>query len=151
MARRMTTGTLLMLGLMSTLLMLGPGSAGAGSAIRTGKYNGSTNQNAVASNFRTLQFRVTRSRVTLLTEPTVARQYCTSAPTFTIDGNTPSKRLSRNRTFTLTRTFIGNKFDKIHGRFVRSNRINGWAIYHFNQQALCSGGKVKVNFSATRK
>ena len=137
--------------LLFVLVALGAVPAVAGTGIRTGKYKGSTDQTAVASNFRTLQFQVKRSRVTLLAEPTVARQYCTSAPSFTIDGNTPSKRLSRNRTFTLTHTFLGNKFDKIHGRFVRSNRIQGYAIYHFNQQDLCSGGKMKVNFTANRK
>ena len=69
---------------------------------------------------------------------------------FTLDG-TSSKRLGRNRTFTITHTFLGNKIDKIHGRFVAPNEIDGYALYHFAAQDLCSAGKSKVNFSAKHK
>ena len=48
-----------------------------------------------------------------------------------------SKKLGRNRTFTFTQTFLGNKIDKIHGRFVSSNEVEGFAIYHFSGQDLC--------------
>jgi hypothetical protein len=124
--------------------------AGAGTRIKTGQYSGSTTQAAVAPGFRGIAFTVKKGRVTLTTEPSVAREDCVSAPVFTLDG-TPSKRLGRNRTFTITHTFLGNKIDKIHGRFVAPNEIDGYALYHFAAQDLCSGGKSKVNFSAKHK
>lgn len=125
-----------------------PGPAGARVRHKNGTYKGSTTQQAVNAGFRTLQFKVTKSRVTLLAEPVVQSGLCVSTPVFTIDGN-PSKKLSGRGAFTLTHTFIGNKFDKIHGRFVSPTEIQGYAIYHFNaQDGLCPGGKVKVNLSA---
>jgi len=129
----------------------GVAPAGAGTPVKKGTYGGHTTQAAVATNFRTIQFKVTKGKVTLTAEPTVARDACTSAPVFTIDGNTPSKKLGRGRTFTITHTFLGNKIDKIFGRFVSSDEIDGYAIYHFNAQDLCSAGKSKVNYSASRK
>ena len=91
-----------------------------------------------------------KGKVTITVEPSVARDSCISTPVFTLDG-TSSKKLGRNRTFTLTHTFFGNKIDKIHGRFVSSTEINGYAIYHFDAQDLCSEGKSKVNFTAKHK
>jgi hypothetical protein len=73
-----------------------------------------------------------------------------STSVFTQDGN-PSHKLGRNRTFTFTHTFLGNKVDKIHGKFVSSNEVEGFAIYHFSAQDLCSGGKSRVNFTAKHK
>ncbi len=128
----------------------GAGIAGAGTAIKTGKYSGKTTQEAVASSFRKVEFTVKKGKVTLTTEPTVARGSCLSAPVFTLDG-TSSKKLGKDRSFTLTHTFLGNKIDKIHGKFVSSNEVDGYAIYHFNAQDLCSAGKTKVNFTAKHK
>ena len=91
-----------------------------------------------------------KGKVTITTEPSVAFQSCISAPVFTING-TSSKKLGRERTFTLTHTFFGNKIDKIHGKFVSSTEIDGYALYHFDSQDQCSSGKSKVNFSAKRK
>jgi hypothetical protein len=125
-------------------------SAGAGTPIKTGKYKGKTTQQAVTDSFRAIQFKVKKGRVTITTEPSVAREDCVSTPVFTQDG-TSSKRLGRDRTFTLTHTFLGNKIDKIHGKFVSSDEIQGYAIYHFNQQDLCSAGKSRVNFTAKHK
>ena len=125
-------------------------SAGAGTPIKTGKYKGKTTQQAVTDSFRAIQFKVKKGRVTITTEPSVAREDCVSTPVFTQDG-TSSKKLGRDRTFTLTHTFLGNKIDKIHGKFVSSDEIQGYAIYHFNQQDLCSAGKSKVNFTAKHK
>jgi len=124
--------------------------AGAGTAIKTGKYSGSTTQAAVTDAFKKIQFTVKKGKVTITTEPSVVRQSCISTPVFTLDG-TSSKKLARNRTFTLTHTFLGNKIDKIHGKFVSSKEIQGYAIYHFSSQDLCSAGKSKVNFSAKHK
>jgi hypothetical protein len=124
--------------------------AGAGTPIKTGKYSGKTTQQAISTSFRKIQFTVKKGKVTITTEPSVAFQSCISAPVFTLDG-TSSKKLGRGRTFTLTHTFFGNKIDKIHGKFVSSTEIDGYALYHFDSQDQCSSGKSKVNFSAKRK
>jgi hypothetical protein len=132
------------------LLAPGAGSAGAGTPLKTGKYSGATTQQAVAASFRKVEFTLKKGRVTLTTEPTVAFGSCLSTPVFTLEG-TASKKLGRNRTFTFTHTFLGNKIDKIHGRFTSSNKVEGYAIYHFSAQDLCGEGKAKVNFTAQHK
>jgi hypothetical protein len=124
--------------------------AGAGTPVKTGKYSGKTTQGAISPAFRKIQFTVKKGKVTTTTEPSVAFGECISTPVFTLDG-TSSKKLGRDRTFTLTHTFFGNKIDKIHGKFVSSNEIEGYALYHFDAQDLCSGGKSKVNFTAKHK
>jgi hypothetical protein len=124
--------------------------AGAGTPIKTGKYSGKTTQAAIADPFRNLSFTVKKGRVTLTGEPSVAREDCISSPVFTLDGM-PSKKLGTNRTFTITHTFLGNKIDKIHGKFIAPNEIEGYALYNFPGQDLCSGGRSKVNFSAKHK
>jgi hypothetical protein len=118
---------------------------------KNGNYGGKTDQDAVAAGFRRLQFTLSKGKVTLTTEPTVARGACLSAPVFTLGGATVTKKLSRNRAFSLTSTFLGNKFDKIYGRWVSSTVVEGYAIYHFPAQDLCSEGKTKVNFKAKRQ
>lgn len=147
--RRALVSALLALGVL-ILLAAGAGPAGAGTPIKTGKYSGSTTQEAVSPGFRLVQFTVKKGKVTLTTEPTVAWGLCLSTPVFTVDG-TSSKKLGKGRTFTLTHTFLGNKIDKIHGKFVSSNEVNGYAIYHFNAQDLCPAGKIKVSFTASHK
>jgi hypothetical protein len=124
--------------------------AGAGTPIKTGKYAGKTTQGAVTDSFKKIQFTVKKGKVTITVEPSVARGDCISTPVFTLDGPS-SKKLGRSRSFTLTHTFLGNKIDKIHGKFVSSDEIQGYAIYHFSAQDLCSGGKSKVNFTAKHK
>jgi hypothetical protein len=147
---RKAVGKLLVAAALASLALMGPGVADAGIAVKTGKYNGKTDQDAISTSFRRIQFTVKKGKVTLTTEPTVAREACVSAPVFTLDGN-PKHKLSRNRTFTFTHTFLGNKFDKIHGRFVSPNEVEGFAIYHFPAQDLCSKGKARVNFTARHK
>jgi hypothetical protein len=132
------------------LLAAWAASAGAGAAIKTGKYSGNTTSEDISSTFTKIEFTVKKGKVTLTTEPTVARGDCVSTPVFTLDG-TSSKKLGRDHTFTLTHTFIGNKIDKIHGKFVSSKEVDGYAIYHFQAQDLCSAGKTKVNFTAKHK
>jgi hypothetical protein len=136
---------------LALVVLLASGSADAGTPIKRGKYSGRTDQSAVGSSFRQVQFTVSKKgKVTLTTEPTVAREACLSTPVFTLDG-TPTKKLSGNRSFTFTHTFMGNKFDKIHGRFTSSNEVEGYALYHFQAQDLCSAGKMKVTFTAQHK
>jgi hypothetical protein len=142
--------TLLIATALASALLLGPGAADAGVAVKTGHYKGSTTQQAVSSTFRKIRFTVKRGRVTLTQEPSVARDLCISTSVFTIDGN-PSHKLGRNRTFTFTHTFLGTKIDKIHGRFVSPDEVEGYAIYHFSAQDLCSEGRSKVNFTAKHK
>jgi hypothetical protein len=127
------------------------GTAGAGTPIKTGKYSGKTDQAAITATYQTIEFKVKKGKVTLITEPTVARGDCVSAPVFTLGGTTSSKKLGKDRAFTLTHTFLGNKIDKIHGKFISSNEVEGYAIYHFQAQDLCSEGKSKVNFTAQHK
>jgi hypothetical protein len=133
------------------LAILGPGAADAGVAVKTGKYKGSTTQQAVSSAYRQIQFTVKKAKVTLTTEPTVARESCLSTPVFTLGGTTATHKLGGDGTFTFTHTFLGTKIDKIHGKFVSPNEVDGYAIYHFSAQDLCSEGRSKVNFTAKHK
>jgi hypothetical protein len=127
-----------------------PGPAGAGVTVKSGSYSGRTTQVAVNPPFRRLQFRLSRKRkVTLTTEPTVAKGLCLSTPVFTLEG-TPTKRLNSRGAFSFTRTFVGSKFDRISGRFVSPTEVEGFVVYHFQAQDLCAGGKIKVRFSAKR-
>jgi hypothetical protein len=130
--------------------LLVPGPAAAGTPVKTGKYSGTTSQEAVDKGFRRIEFTLKKGKVTLTTEPTVAFGYCLSTPVFTLDG-TASKKIGRHRSFTFTHTFLGNKFDKIHGSWTSSNVVEGYAIYHFSAQDLCGQGKAKVSFTARRK
>ena len=132
------------------VLALGASSAGAGMPIKPGAYSGATTQATVSAGFRSIQFTVRKGKVTLTTEPTVAFGLCLSTPVFTLDGM-PTKKLAKNRSFTFPHTFLGTKFDKIHGRFISPNEVEGYAIYHFPAQDLCPEGKAKVNFTAKHK
>jgi hypothetical protein len=147
---RKAVGKLLIAAVLAGLVTLGPGVADAGVAIETGKYNGKTDQDEIGTSFRRIQFTVKKGKVTLITEPIVGREACVSSPVFTLDGN-PKHKLGRSRTFTFTHTFLGNKIDKIHGRFVAPNEVEGYALYNFAAQDLCSAGKAKVNFTARHK
>jgi hypothetical protein len=147
---RKAVGKLLIAAVLASLALMGPGVADAGIAVKTGRYNGKTDQVAIGTAFRRIQFTVKKGRVTLTTEPTVAREACVSAPVFTLDGN-PRHRLGRNRTFTFTHTFLGNKIDRIQGRFVSPNEVEGFAVYNFPAQDLCSAGKARVNFTARHR
>jgi hypothetical protein len=146
---RKAVGKLLIAAVLAGLVSLGPGVADAGVTVKTGLYKGKTTQQAVTDSFRRIQFKVKKGKVTLTLEPTVARESCVSTSVFTRDGK-PKSKLSRNGTFTFTRTFFGNKIDKIQGRFVSPNEVEGFAIYHFFPQDLCSGGRAKVNFTAKK-
>ena len=119
---------------------------------RSGTYTGSTTQQAVTPPFRKIRFTVSKKgKVTLTTEPSVAREDCVSTPVFTLGGTTVSKRLSKKGAFTFTHTFFGTKIDTIHAKFVSTDEVEGYAIYNFPAQDLCSAGRANVNFSAKRK
>jgi hypothetical protein len=150
MSRKESVRILLPAVALATGLLLGPGAADAGPGVKTGKYKGKTTQAAVSSSHRGITFTVKKGTVTLTREPTVARELCVSTPVFTVNGN-PSHKLGRNGTFTFTRTFLGTKLDKIQGRFVPPDEVEGFAIYHFSAQDLCSAGRSKVNFTAKHK
>jgi hypothetical protein len=119
-----------------------------GSRFKSGKYSGKTDQESVNTSFRKLEFKLKKGKVTLTTEPVVSRSLCVSTPVFTLDGS-PTKPLSKRGQFTFTKTFMGNKIDKISGHFVSSNEIEGFAIYHFLGSDLCTEGKTKVTFKAS--
>jgi hypothetical protein len=148
---RKAVGKLLIAAVLAGLVVIGPGAAAAGVPVKTGKYKGKTTQEAVNSAFRSIQFTVKKGKVTLTTEPSVGFQTCVSTPVFTLGGTTVSKKLGRNRAFTFTQTFFGNAIDKIHGRFVAPNEVEGFALYHFSAQDLCGAGKARVNFTAKHK
>lgn len=114
---------------------------------------GKTKQETVDVDFRKIEFRLSKKgKVTLLTEPVVRREFCTSVPVFTLDGATPSKPLSSRGAFTFTNTFLGTQVDKIKGQFVSDTRIEGFALYNFQGQSdLCSPGTARVNFGANRQ
>jgi hypothetical protein len=137
--------------LLAVLVAVGVGSgATAKLAVKGGKYSGKTTQQAVASAYRKLEFKVKKGKVTLTTEPTVARGYCLSTPVFTLGGETPKAKLNGRGAFSFTRTFFGSKFDRIKGHFVSPKEVEGTATYHFFAQDLCSEGKTTVNWSASR-
>lgn len=148
---RKAVGKLLIAAVLAGLVTLGPGVADAGVAVKSGAYKGKTAQEAVTTAFRKIEFKVKKGKVILTTEPTVARESCVSTSVFTLGGTKPSKKLGGNGTFTFTHPFFGTKVDKIHGRFVSPNEVEGYAIYHFFAQDLCSGGKARVNFTAKHK
>jgi hypothetical protein len=147
---RKAVGKLLIAAVLAGLVVLGPGVADAGVAVKSGLYKGKTTQQAVTDGFRKIQFKVKKGKITLTQEPSVARESCVSTSVFTENGN-PTHKLGKNRTFTFTHTFLGTKIDKIHGRFVAPNEIEGYALYNFSAQDLCSAGKSRVNFTAKHK
>jgi hypothetical protein len=119
--------------------------------VKSGLYKGKTTQQAVTDSFRNIKFKVKKGKVILTDEPSVASGNCVSTPVFTQGGASVSTKLSRNRSFTFTRTFLGDKFDQIRGSFVSPDEIEGFAVYHFAPQDLCPGSRAKVNFSAKHK
>jgi hypothetical protein len=121
---------------LAAVFLLCPGPADAGIAVKTGLYKGSTTQQAVSSTFRKIEFTVKNGKVILTIEPTVARESCVSSPVFTLGGDTATKKLGKDRAFTFTHTFQGTKVDKIQGRFVSPDEVEGFAIYHFFGQDL---------------
>jgi hypothetical protein len=147
---RKAVGKLLVTAVLTSLI-LGPGVADAGPAIKTGAYTGKTAQAAVASAFRTIGFTVSKGKVTLTTEPTLARESCLSTPVFTPGGATATTKLAKKGTFTFAHTFLGTQIDKIHGRFVDPNVVEGHALYNFSAQDLCSAGRSKVSFTAKHR
>ncbi len=53
---------------------------------RRASTSGKTTQAAIGDSFRAIQFTVKKGKVTITTEPSVARQSCISTPVFTQDG-----------------------------------------------------------------
>ena len=129
------------------------GVAGGATEIRSGQYSGKTEQETVADSARKIEFTVKKRKVTLTTEPIVARDLCLSPPVFTLNGETPKKPLSGRAAFSFTHTFVGSKIDKIRGQFVRPTKIEGVAVYNFpdSPSDLCTAGQEKVEFTANRE
>lgn len=130
--------------------------AGAGAAPiepQKGTYRGKTKQESVTKSARRIEFKVNKkkTRITLTLEPAVGRNFCISPPVFTIEGPVKAK-LKRGR-FGFVRTFSGSRFNRIRGRFVAPDKIEGEAIYYFDESdaGLCSAGRTKVRFIAKRK
>src|SRR5262245_11206308 len=100
---RNAVGKLVIAAVLAGLVVMGPGVADAGLAVKTGLYKGKTTQQAVTDSFRKIQFKVKKGKVILTVEPSVAREDCVSTSVFTQDGGTATKKLGRNRTFTFSR------------------------------------------------
>lgn len=122
-------------------------------SFRSGTYLAKTKQETVALGFRSFEFTLNKKgKVTLMTEPVVRKEFCTSVPVFTLDGATPTKPLSKRGAFKFTSTFEGTRIDSIKGQFVSSTRVEGFAVYNFQGQSdLCTPGSVKIPFTATRQ
>ena len=141
--------------ILALLLAWSPASAAAAKKgkpvtnFKSGTYKGKTVQESVAEDARRLELRVKKGKVTLLTEPVIRRNFCLSLPVFTLDGEQPSKPLSKRGAFTFTRTFLGTKIDKIKGRFVTEKKIEGTAVYNFDATDQCDAGVAKVKFTVS--
>ena len=70
---RKAVGKLLIVAVLAGTFALGPGAADAGVAVKSGKFKGKTQQEAIAQSFRSITVTVKKGKVKLITEPTVAR------------------------------------------------------------------------------
>jgi hypothetical protein len=156
-SRRRAVRPALLAGIISAaLFVLAPGAATAQKrsdpVFSPGTFEGKTKQETVAANFRNIEFKVSRKgRVTLMAEPVVRRDLCTTTPVFTLEGATPTKPMSRGGAFSFTSTFEGTKIDRIRGQFVSPTVIEGTAVYNFEGSDLCSAGVAKVAFTARKQ
>jgi hypothetical protein len=155
--RRRAAGTAMLAGILSASIVavtpgVSPAQKRSAAVFKPGTFTGKTRQESVALDFRNVQFKVSKKgRVTLIREPVVRRDFCTTVPVFTLDGAQPTKPLSRRGAFSFTSTFEGTKIDRIRGQFISPTRIEGTAVYNFQGSDLCSPGATKVNFAANRQ
>lgn len=149
-ARRRSLSLCVAAGLMALALWV-PVAEAAKSSFKGGTYTAKTKQENVATEFRTFELKIKKGRVTLMSEPVVRKQDCTTVPVFTLEGATPRKPLSGRGAFTFTQTFSGTKIDKITGRYTSDSLIEGFVVYNFmTQNDLCTEGSVKVDFTARK-
>jgi hypothetical protein len=141
---------------------VGPLSAGGAPVTATGpikpkkgEYKGNTSQERVVKSARTIVLKVSgkKNKISLTQEPAVARNQCIAAPVFLLDVDRVTTKLGKGGKFKFTRTFIGSKIDRISGRFVSQDTIEGEALYNFRESdsGLCGAGSTKVKFDATSK
>jgi hypothetical protein len=141
--------------------VVGPLSAGGAPATaagpikaKKGEYKGNTSQERVLKSARTIVLKVSgNNKISMTQEPAVARGSCIAAPVFLLDVDRVTTKLGKGGKFKFTSTFIGSKIDRISGRFVSEDTIEGEALYNFrdSDSGLCSAGKTKVKFDATSK
>jgi hypothetical protein len=128
------------------------GSAGGAKVQpQKGKYSGATKQSNVLKSARGIAFKVKGKKITLTTEPTVARGFCVAPPVFLIDGKAVEAKIKGGR-FTFSRTFSGSKINKIKGTFIDEKSIEGELTYFFDASdaGLCSAGKKVTKFAAKK-
>jgi hypothetical protein len=130
------------------LIAFAPG-AGAQVKPKKGTYKGGTSQTTVEKTARQIEFKVKGRRITLMKEPVVRLSLCLSPPIFTLE-DTPKARITGSGAFKYVRTFVGSRFHRIRGRFVDEKTIEGTATYFFQGTDLCTGGKVVVEFRASK-
>ena len=134
-------------------LGLAPGAGGQSAAPKKGSYSGSTKQDRVIKSARKIAFKVRGKKISLTTEPAVARNFCISAPVFLEDVSEVTVKLGKAGKFSFESTFIGTKINRISGAFNENGEIEGEILYHFNASdaGLCSAGKAKTTFTAKRR
>lgn len=134
-------------------LLLVPATAGGQSVSpKKGAYSGSTQQTDVLQSARKIEFKVKGTRISLTTEPAVARDFCISAPVFLLDVTEVTAKLSKRGRFSFVSTFVGSKTNRITGAFDAKGNIEGEITYHFpdSDAGLCSAGSTKTTFSANQ-
>jgi len=139
----------------AVMLGIAQGSAGGAASVTPtkGTYSGHTKQDNVLKSARAIGFKVNgkRTRISLTTEPVIARQFCASPPVFLLDVNSVSTKLKRGK-FSFSATFSGSKINKIKGQFVTNKSIEGEITYFFatSDAGLCSAGKTTTTFTAKK-
>jgi hypothetical protein len=137
-------------------IALGAGLAPAGAAKvqpKKGTYSGNTKQSNVLKSARAIAFKVKGKKITLTTEPVVAKGLCVSPPVFLIDpGQTVSTKIKGGR-FSFSATHVGSKINRIKGTFTSTETIEGEITYYFDDSAtdLCQAGKKKTTFEIKRR
>ena len=132
-------------------LLLLPATAAAQTAVpKKGTFGGATKQEGVIKSARGIAFKLKGRKISLTTEPAIARNFCISTPVFLQDVSSVTVKLSKSGRFSFQSTFIGTKINRISGAFNEKGVIEGEILYHFNASdaGLCSAGKAKTTFSA---
>ena len=128
--------------------VLAPSASAA--TFKKGRYSGTTTQERVEKETRTIEFRVKGSKISLTQEPGVARNFCLSSPVFLLDVDKVTTKLRGNGGFSFSSIFIGSKFHSIRGQFNEKGEIDGTATYWFrdSDSGSCGAGRSEVKFTA---
>ncbi|MGZ5375591.1 MAG: hypothetical protein ACXWEF_03970 [Solirubrobacterales bacterium] len=136
--------------LVALIVSAGPASIASAAAVKPkkGDYTGKTKTEDVIESVRVISFSVRGRTIKLTEEPVLRRHDCLSPPVFLLDQDSVSAEISPSGEFSFERTVFGSRIDKIKGRFVSRNRIEGKVTDNFPAQYLCKEGKKTVEFTA---